>query len=115
MSQPVFAPGENVFGTPLTFQVDHAPVAEQRRGNHDWQDELTLTDCVVIESAPATGAVATQGGLLYVPRGTAVVDNMRFFHKGVWYGVRGPARYDYDHVLTRENFGYVEFTIVKGG
>lgn len=112
MSQPVFAPGVNVFGPTLAFQTDHADVAAQRRGNHDWQLALTVENCVVLEDA---SAVPNAAGLLYVPRGVAVVDNMRFFHNGVWYGVRGPARYAFDHALTRENFGYVEFTIVKGG
>lgn len=112
MSQPVFQPGVNVFGTTLTFQTDHADVASQRRGNHDWQDALTVDHCVVLEDS---SAVPNAAGLLYFPRGTAVVDNMRFFYNGVWYGTRGPARYNFDHVLTRENFGYVEMTIVKGG
>lgn len=112
MTSPVFQPGVNVFGCTLAFQVDHADVASQRRGNHDWQTELTVENCVVLEEGSVGGAAA---GMLYVPRGAAVVDNMRFFYNGVWYGVRGPARYNFDHVLTRENFGYVELTIVKGG
>ena len=115
MSQPVFAPGVNIFGFPLTFQVDHAPVRDQQRGNNDWQDELTVEHCFVFDDPPAATRVATQDGKLYVPRGVGVVDNMRFFHNGVWWGVRGAARYDFDHGLTQENYGYVEFTIVKGG
>lgn len=112
---PVFVPGVNLFGWQLTFQVDNAPIREQQRGNHDWQDALTVDHCVVIPDEPAASRVDTQNGKLYVPRGTAVVDDMRFFDKGVWWGVRGPARFDFDHVLTGENYGYVEFTIVKGG
>lgn len=115
MSSPVFVPGVNVFGTTLAFQADQADVVARRRGNNDWQTVLTVDNCVVIESEVGAGANDTQTGLLYVPRGTAVVDFMRFLHNGVWWGVRGPARYNYDHVLTQENFGYVELTIVKGG
>ena len=114
MSSPVFIPGVNVFGTSLTFQTDQASTAEQQRGNHDWQDELTVAHCVVLTDPP-TAALGLQDGLLYVPRGTEVTDNMRFSHQGVWYGVRGPARFDFNHVLTQEDFGYIELTIVKGG
>jgi hypothetical protein len=115
MSQPVFMPGVNVAGSTLVLQVDNAPVREQQRGNHDWQDALTLDDCVVLAAEPTTGRVSALEGKLYVPRGSAVTDDMRFFYQGVWWGVRGPARFDFDHVLTGEDFGYVEFTIVKGG
>ena len=31
------------------------------------------------------------------------------------FGVIGDARWDYNHVLTGEDYGYVEFTIRKGG
>lgn len=115
MSQPVFVGGVNLYGSTLTFQVDLALAAEQMRGNHDWTDEDTIDDCVVLTNDPAAGAVATQSGLLYVPRGTRLLDNRRFFYQGVWYGVRGAPRYNFNHVLTGEDFGYVEYTIVKGG
>jgi hypothetical protein len=124
MSQPaVFVPGVNVFGEPITFQRDHAPIRDTQRGNHDWQDEVTIDNCVVLVDQPATGLVGTrtefitQGGALYVPRGPheQLVDNMRFWYLRMWYGLISPPRLDFNHVLTGENWGYVEYTIVKGG
>lgn len=120
MTSPVFIPGVNVFGVTLVFQKDHAPTASQQRGNHDWQDEVTVEDCVPAIGAPLTqtyarGADSTQTGSVFVPRDSGVTDNMRFFYQGTWFGVVGDPQWNYDHALTRENYGYVEFTARKGG
>lgn len=118
---PVFVPGVNVQGETVTFMVDQAPVREQQRGNHDWQPVLTVPNCVVLIDQPTAGlvgtrsTVVTQNGLLYAPRGTAITDNMRFWYHGIWFGITTPPRFDFDHVLTGEDFGYAEYTIIKGG
>ena len=132
MSSPaIFVPGVNVFGVTLTFQIDHEPEQSRLRGNHDWRDELTVEHCVpIIGAANANASVqgrVTVGvsgqnppyqagsSLLYTPRGAGVQTNMRFWFQGIWYGTRGQQRFDLDHVLTGENFGYIEWMIVKGG
>ena len=53
--------------------------------------------------------------LLYAPGDAGVEDNMRFEFQGLRYGVFGPPRYNYRHGFTQEDFGYIEFTIAKGG
>jgi hypothetical protein len=121
MSQPVFAPGVNVHGESITFLVDEAPIREQQRGNHKWETALTVENCVVLINTPTTGLVGTrtgiitQEGLLYAPRGSAIANNMRFWYRGMWFGIIAPPRFDFDHVLTGENFGYAEYVIIEGG
>lgn len=137
MTNPVFMPGVNVFGITITFQEDLASEADKARGNHDWQPAAgvvcpprpqgapgpaagELDHCVLVVDAPlaqtlARGTASTQSGSVFVPRNSGVHDNMRFFYHGTWYGVVGDERWDYDHPLTRENYGYVEFSLRKGG
>lgn len=129
MTLPVFQPGVNVHGVTLTFEVDHEPQQSRQRGNHDWQSEMTVADCVPLIGVANLSVQGRGGGglsgqipayqaggaVLMVPRDAGVTADMRFWFQGQWWGTRGDARYDIDHVLTGENFGYVEWTIVKGG
>lgn len=134
MSYPVFAPGVNVHGVTLVFEEDHATEDQKARGNHKWEPAAgivnqlprpgrpvgALDHCVPVVDAPlaqtlARGTASTQSGSVFVPRGSGVADNMRFFYGGTWYGIVGDARWNYDHALTQENYGYVEFTVRKGG
>ena len=132
----VFVPGVNVFGATILFQEDLADAAAKARGNHDWQpaagivcppraDGTTpapgeLDHCVPVVDAPlaqtlARGTESTQSGSIFVPRGSGVKDNMRFFYQGTWFGIVGDERWNYDQVLNREDYGYVEFSVRKGG
>jgi len=130
----VFIPGVSVKGVSLAFEEDHATPQQQARGNHDWQAATgivnqkpragrpvgTLDHCVPVVDAPlaqtlSRGTASTQSGSVFVPRESGVKDNMRFFYNGTWYGIVADARWDYDHALTGEDYGYVEFTVRKGG
>lgn len=130
----VFIPGVSVLGVSIPFEEDLAPEAKRLRGNHDWQPATgivnqfdrpgrpvgTLDHCVPVVDAPlaqtlARATVSTQSGSIFVPRGSGVTDSMRFFYHGTWYGIVGDERWDYEHALTGEDYGYVEFTVRKGG
>jgi len=133
----VFIPGVTVFGVTITFEKDVATPGEKARGNHTWvaADEVTcsprpdgapaplpgeIDHCVPVVDAPlaqtlARGTVSTQSGSIFVPRGCGVTDNMRFFYQGTWFGIVGDARWNYNHPLTQEDYGYIEFTVRKGG
>ena len=137
MSAPIFVPGVNVIGVTLLFERDDAPEAEKARGNHAWvpATEIICPDrppgdpsplageldhCIPVVDAPlaqtlARGTVSTQSGSVFVPRDSGVADNMRFLYQGTWFGIVGDERWNYNHALTGEDFGYVEFTVRKGG
>lgn len=130
----VFIPGVSVLGVSIPFEMDMAQEAARLRGNHDWQPATgivnqfpragrpigTLDHCVPVVDAPLAQTLArstqsTQSGSIFVPRGSGVTDNMRFFYHGTWYGIVGDERWDYEHALTGEDYGYVEFSVRKGG
>ena len=78
-----------------------------------------LDHCIPVVDAPlaqtlARGTVSTQSGSVFVPRDSGVADNMRFFTRDL-VGIVGDERWNYIHALTGEDFGYVEFTVRKGG
>lgn len=129
----VFVPGVNVVGVSIDFQEDMADDDAKEMGDHDWQPATgivnqqpragradgTLDHCVPVVDAPLAQSLSrgmsTQSGSIFVPRDSGVRDNLRFFYGGTWYGIIGDARWNYEHALTGENFGYVEFTVRKGG
>lgn len=134
MTLPVFVPGVNVRGVSLLFEEDHATDQEKSRGVHDWGPATGIVNqrvrpgrpvgmldhCVPVVDAPlaqtlSRGTQATQSGSVFVPRDSGVKDDMRFYYNGTWYGIVGDERWNYDHALTGENYGYVEFTVRKGG
>lgn len=133
MSAPIFIPGVSVFGVTLLFEHDAATDEAKAMGDPDWQPATTIVNqqpragrlpgeldhCVPVVDAPLAQSLsrgmATQSGSVFVPADSGVADNMRFFYNGTWYGVIGDARWDYNHALTGEDYGYVEFTIRKGG
>lgn len=134
MTLPVFVPGVNVKGVSLLFEEDHATDQEKSRSVHKWEPATGIVNqqvragrpvgmldhCVPVVDAPlaqtlARGTASTQSGSVFVPRNSGVKDDMRFFYGGTWYGVVGDERWNYDHALTGEDYGYVEFTVRKGG
>lgn len=133
----IFIPGVSVLGVSLEFQEDHATDDQKSRGVYDWRpavgivnhtpradgttpDPGVLDHCVPVVDAPlaqtlSRGTASTQSGSVFVPRDSGVRDNMRFFYQGTWFGIVGDQRWDYPHALTGEDYGYIEFTIRKGG
>lgn len=126
MSQPVFVPGVNVYG--ITVQMKRkldvtSPHAGM--GDDDWVDAgLAIGDCVPVVDQPLAQSLArggsneaTQSGSLFVPRAAAdaIEVDMRFAYQGTNYHIIGKPSWNYAMPLTGEDFGYVEFTIRKGG
>lgn len=60
---------------------------------------------------------ATQAGSLYGPRDYAIIvePDWRFKHGNVYYRVIGDPNFNIIHPLTRQDYGYVQWTIRKGG
>lgn len=129
MSEPaIFIPGVSVLGVTLAFLhnvgTDEDPewvgapqiVNQFPRAGREVGE---LDHCVPVVDAPLAQSLSrgmsTQSGSVFVPKGSGVADNMRFFYEGTWYGIIGDPRWNYLHVLTGEEYGYVEFTVRKGG
>lgn len=135
---PVFEAGVTVFADPIQFQELSDP---ENMGNDEWNNVtnplysptrpvfkgLTAQDfpgfvpdvAQPLSQTLARGGTneATQSGSLYGPREYVgiVKPDWRFRHGGVFYRVVGDPNFDIDHPLTGEDFGYVQWTIRKGG
>jgi hypothetical protein len=128
MSTPIFVPGANVVGVTLLMLHN---VGTQEDPNWVGAPQIVnqfpragravgeLDHCVPVVDAPLAQSLsrgmATQSGSVFVPKDSGVEDNMRFFYGGTWYGIIGDPRWNYLHALTGEDYGYVEFTVRKGG
>lgn len=140
MTQPVFVAGVNVFATPIRFQAkSDASGVRAGMGNDAWadvnnplydpQNEAGLgpkdfPGFVPDLQAPLSQSLsrggtneATQSGSLYGPREYAAVikNDWRFLHGTTYWHIVGDANFDMNHPLTNEDFGYVEWTVRKGG
>lgn len=139
---PVFQAGQNVFVPPIQFEAyTDGSGFRANMGNYEWNEVVNplydadddlftgLTDkdfpgFVVHVEPPFGRSMSSQGanespqfGNLYGPReyATIVEDDWRLQHNGVWFHVSGAESYNLDHPLTGENFGYVLWTMRKGG
>lgn len=139
-AQPIFRADVNVFAPPLRFQQStDVTGASAGMGNENWNDVdnplydpqnvmgYGVKDFIgfvpdiqqPLSQALARGGTneATQSGSLYGPREYASIikNDWRFLFGSVYYHVVGDANFDFDHPLTGEDFGYVEWTVRKGG
>lgn len=66
--------------------------------------------------ASGTGdSVYTQGGSVFVPRGSDIRNGDRIPYQGRFFVAFGGPQWDLDHPLTGEDFGYVAVLIQWGG
>lgn len=140
MSAPIFDPDVNVIGLTLQFeQFTDAAGPRAGMGNEDWvavdnplydpakpngHGPKDFPGCVPVVDQPLSQTLArggtnetTQSGSLFAPKAYAEIiePDWRFEYQGVKYHIIGKPSWDYLHPLTGEDFGYVEFTVRKGG
>jgi hypothetical protein len=86
-------------------------------GNLSWTDLTAIPDAVfALDSASATeDSVYSQGGSLFVPRGSDITNGDRVTYQGRYFVVVGVPMWDMNHPMTGEDFGYVEVRIHWGG
>jgi len=86
-------------------------------GNLSWTNLTAIAGAVfAIDSPSATeDSVYTQGGSLFVPRGSDITNGDRVTYQGRNFVVIGVPQWDMDHPFTGEDFGYVEVRIAWGG
>lgn len=87
-------------------------------GNHTPTALAPITNAVFALDAPSAddnSSLYSQGGDLFVPRGSDLRNGDRVTYQGRTFGIVGEAQWDMDHPLTGEDFGYVVYTIRFGG
>jgi hypothetical protein len=86
-------------------------------GNLTWTDRAPIPNAVFALDAPSSNedSVYTQGGSLYVPRGSVIENGDRVTYMGRHFVAIGVIQWDMDHPFTGEDFGYVEVRIQWGG
>ena len=86
-------------------------------GNLTWTDLDAITDAVLALDAPSSDgdSLYSQGGSLFVPRGSDITNGDRITYQGRFFVAVGVPLWDMNHPLTGEDFGYMEVRIQWGG
>jgi len=86
-------------------------------GNLSWTDLPAITNAVFALTSPSAteDSVYSQGGSLFVPRGSNITNGDRVVYQGRPFVVIGVPQWDMNHPMTGEDFGYVEVQIQWGG
>ena len=87
-------------------------------GNPTPVDLPSITNAVFALNGPSAdddSSLYSQGGDLFVPRGSDLRNGDRVTYQGRIFGIVGEAQWDMDHPMTGEDFGYVAYTIRYGG
>lgn len=102
-----------IFGVPITPQ---RPVSDGL-GNLSWVNRAPIANAVFALDAPSSNedSVYSQGGSLFVPRGSDIANGDRISYQGRDFVAVGPPQWDMNHPFTGEDFGYVEVRIEWGG
>lgn len=102
-----------VFGETITPQRP----SSDGLGNLTWEPRASIPNAVFALEAPSSNEDSTysQGGSLFVPRGSVITNGDRVTYQGRAFVVIGPPQWDMDHPLTGDDFGYVEVKIQWGG
>lgn len=142
-ADPIFQAGVNVFTDPIRFEAsaDSLDASRAGMGNDSWVEVVNplydptnpLFEGLIAKDFPgflpdlqqplsqtlARGGTneATQSGSLFGPREYAGVikNDWRFRHGTLFWHIVGDANFDLNHPFTGEDFGYVEWTVRKGG
>lgn len=102
-----------IFGVPVTPQ---RPMSDGL-GNLSWANLPQIPNAVFALEAPSSNedSAYSQGGSLFVPRGSDLTNGDRVTYQGRHFVVQGVPMWDMDHPITGEDFGWVEVKIQWGG